>query len=365
MTTSEGLGCCQAFGGRKMTRTFEDKFATRERVPMLVGLVGPSGSGKTKSALRLAEGMVRVTGGEVFVIDTEARRALHYADEHEFRHIEMGAPFSSLDYMAAIEHCVKKKAGVLVIDSASHEHEGPGGFLETHEAELDRMAGSDYAKRQRVKFSAWIKPKAQRRKLINEVLRLGVNAIFCFRAKEKIKIVKGEDPISLGWQPISGDEFVYEMTVNCLLYPRSNGVPNWAPNEPGEKIMLKLPEHLEGVFKNKGPLSEDTGEALAKWAEGDGKDSPDLEAAVVEFGKCESTDEVEAVRARFGKRKWTASETQKLKAAVIQARERVVNSTPEHIPCPAEDATGAKCVIEGPHDNHQNREGIWEVGESE
>jgi hypothetical protein len=29
--------------------------------------------------------------------------------------------------------------------------------------------------------------------------------ILCFRAKEKIKIVKGAEPIDLGWQPIASE----------------------------------------------------------------------------------------------------------------------------------------------------------------
>jgi predicted ABC-type transport system involved in lysophospholipase L1 biosynthesis ATPase subunit len=92
-------------------RTFGDKPAVREKTPLLVGLVGPSGTGKTFSALRLAAGVQRVSGGDVFVVDTEARRALHYADRFKFRHVQFDAPFGPLDYLAAIEHCVRKGAG--------------------------------------------------------------------------------------------------------------------------------------------------------------------------------------------------------------------------------------------------------------
>ena len=46
-------------------RTFEDRPATRDKVPLLVGLMGPSGSGKTFSALRLATGIQTVSGGDI------------------------------------------------------------------------------------------------------------------------------------------------------------------------------------------------------------------------------------------------------------------------------------------------------------
>ncbi len=315
-----------------MTRTFEDKPATRERVPMLVGLVGPSGSGKTYSALRLATGMQRATGGEIFFVDTESRRALHYADDFKFRHIAMGAPFSSMDYTEAIQHCVKKGAGVLIIDSMSHEHEGPGGYLETHESELQRLAGDDYGKRKRMTFSAWIKPSAERRKLISEVLRMGVNAVFCFRAKEKLKLVRGQDPVNLGWQPIAGSEFIYEMTVSCLLYPGAEGVPNWSPAEVGEKIMIKKPEKLAGVFKDGQPISEDTGEALAKWAAGDVEEAtpnPDLAKAIIEFKDCVTDAELIAAGKEWGAHEWTDSEKLKLRDAMLSVRASLTQSDDE------------------------------------
>lgn len=88
-------------------RNFEDRPAVRERVPLLLGLVGPSGTGKTFSALRLATGIQRVTAGEIFYVDTEARRALHYADKFKFRHVDFKPPFGPLDYLTVIDHCVK------------------------------------------------------------------------------------------------------------------------------------------------------------------------------------------------------------------------------------------------------------------
>ncbi len=308
-----------------MTREFEDTLAVRERVPMLVGLVGPSGSGKTYSALRLATGMQRRTGGGIFYIDTEARRALHYADEFDFRHVEMGAPFSPQDYVAAVRYSMGKGAGVLIVDSLSHEHEGPGGVLEMHDAELDRMAGDDDRKRQRLTFSAWAKPKAQRRQLINAVLRMGVHATFCFRAKEKLKIVAGQNPLHLGWQPIAGDEFIYEMTIACLLYPGAEGVPNWAPDEKGERVMLKRPAKLAGIFRDGEPLSEDTGEGLAKWAEGDTEQEPagELKQVLLEIAAAPTIEAIDKVREAWTGHGWSASDNTALWAAMSSRREEV------------------------------------------
>ncbi len=249
-------------------RTFDDRPAVREKTPILIGLVGPSGTGKTYSALRLAAGMQRVSGGDTYVIDTEARRALHYADKFKFRHVAFGAPFGPLDYLAAIEYCVKKGATTIIIDSMSHEHEGPGGVLEIHESEVQRLSKGSAEKANGVKMLAWAKPKAQRRRLINTVLQMTCNFILCFRAKEKLKITKGQDPVPLGFMPIAGEEFIYEMTLKCLLLPGACGTPTWRPTELGEKAMVKLPEQFIGTFSSGPQLTEDIGQTLATWAAG-------------------------------------------------------------------------------------------------
>lgn len=252
-----------------MTRKFTDTPARRRSVPLLVGLVGPSSSGKTFSALRIASGIQSVTGGEIFVIDTEANRALHYADRFTFRHVEFSPPFSPLDYLTAIEHCSRQGARVIVIDSMSHEHEGPGGLLEMHEAKVQQLSGGDYKKAERVKMLAWSEPKQQRRRLLNSMVQTGCSVVCCFRAKEKLKMQRGKEPAPLGWMLIGGDEFGYEMTASFLLGPGSGGVPTFTPEFPGEKTMIKVPAQFDWLRSLKGPLSEDVGRRMAEWAAGD------------------------------------------------------------------------------------------------
>jgi ABC-type dipeptide/oligopeptide/nickel transport system ATPase subunit len=262
------------------TRTFQDIPAVRTAVPLLVGLSGPSGCGKTFSALRLATGMQKIGGGEIFVIDTEARRALHYADNFNFRHVEFKAPFGPLDYLAAIEHCVSRGAKIIIVDSMSHEHEGPGGVLEMHAAAVERMSGGDENKAKRVTMLAWVKPKQERRRLLNSLVQTGASMIFCFRAKEKIKPVAGRDPIQLGWMPIAGDEFVYEMTTSVLLPAAARGVPDWQPEQVGERMMVKLPAQFGWLAESRGPLDEAAGERMGLWAAGNKTNDEDLVAAI-------------------------------------------------------------------------------------
>lgn len=249
-------------------RSFEAIAATRTHVPLLVGLMGPSGSGKTWSSLRLATGIQRVTGGDIYVIDTESRRALHYADSFKFKHIEFKAPFGSLDYLEVVRFAVKEGAKVIVVDSMSHEHEGDGGYLDTHAAEVARMSGGDAGKAERVKMAGWIKASALRRKMINGLLQMNANFIFCFRAKEKTKPKQGGGIQEMGFMPIAGEEMLFEQTVNCLLPPKSNGVPQWRSDMVGERLMMKLPNQFKEIFADNRALDEAHGQALAEWARG-------------------------------------------------------------------------------------------------
>jgi ABC-type dipeptide/oligopeptide/nickel transport system ATPase subunit len=256
-----------------MTRTFEDAPAVRSATSLLLGLVGPSGSGKTFSALRLATGILRVTPGEVFLVDTESRRALHYADQFRFRHVVFDPPFAPLDYLAAFEHCVSRGAKVVVFDSASHLHEGQGGCLDMHEDEIDRLIGGRDVRRDSYSMPAWAKPKRELAQFKLRVVQSNTTCIFCFRAKEKIKMpkkgAKDKDIIELGWQPIADTELVYEMTLRCLLPPSSDGAPRWEAETEAERQTFKLPLQFRSIFASKDvQLSEDIGEQLARWAAG-------------------------------------------------------------------------------------------------
>jgi len=335
------------------TWEFKDAPAARVATPLLVGLVGPSGTGKTYSALRLATGMQRVTGGEVFFIDTESNRGLHYAPlpgekaepargKFTFRHVPFSSPYGSLRYLSAIEHCAKRGAKVIVVDSMSHEHDGIGGVLEQHQAEAERLAKEYKTTVDAVKMSAWGLPKANRRRLINAILtEMSVSCIFCFRAKNKLKLAtknerkEGVEAVQqLGFCPIAGEEFVFELMLKCLLLPGSEGRPAWASEYQGEREMMKLPGQFTHLFERTSKdaldvqLSEDIGQQLAEWAAGgDTKTPEDSECAkVLAAAKAANTaDELDAARDSAKGKPW--SKTQRaLIADTVKARRAELGS---------------------------------------
>ena len=240
-----------------MTYTFRP--ALRLNTPMIPGLAGPSKSGKTYSALRLATGMAQ--GGQIAMINTEGPRGHQYADRFKYIACDLTEPFTMKSYEEAIKAASALNPAVLVIDSVSHAHEGIGGMLDQHEKELDRLAGNDYQKRQKMTWAAWVKPKADEASMINTMLQVGCHIILCFRAKEKIKIVKGKDPVDLGWQPIGSDRIHFETAFTLILPPHSKGTPDMDASE--------MRDPFDKMVKRE-QINEDLGQRLAEWATGIG-----------------------------------------------------------------------------------------------
>lgn len=299
---------------------FTDYQAVRKDCPLLLGLVGPSGSGKTFSALELATGIVSVNGGEVFFMDTEAGRALHYADRFSFRHVPFAPPFSPARYKAGIEYCINRGAGCIIIDSMTHEHSGDGGVLDQAERFLEEKCGSDFGKRERMKLLSFAKPKAERKALNNYIVQVGGKCamILCYRAHEKLDFVNKVDgkPRPLGFQPETTSPLMYEMAQQFLLRPGCDGVPELRGNTPEEKTIIKSPSQFRDWFTENQRLSAEIGARFAKWAKGGKTDAPECPTSndtdpghmLYRLNNAESLDELKRVFSEFSKNKSAYSE---------------------------------------------------------
>ena len=303
--------------------SFTFRPATRENVGLLIGLAGASGSGKTYTAMRLAKGIAGET--PFAVIDTEAGRAKHYADLFRFDHGDLMPPFSPAAYADAIKAADEAKYPVIVVDSFSHEHAGEGGILDMQEAEFARMGARDA-----VKMTSWIKPKGEHRRMVSRLLQVRAHLILCFRAEEKIEMVRGQDGKMEvrkkqtltgldGWVPICEKTLPYELTASFLLMPSRPGVP----------IPIKLQEQHKPFFALDQPITEDCGARLAAWARGGtepaGNGQPDRRAdALRQIGLVFQTLDQPGKRAVaeriFGVTTWAAVEKlalDRLEAALI------------------------------------------------
>lgn len=240
--------------------------AIRENVGLWINLIAGTGGGKTFTGMRLASG---IAGGKPFaVIDTENRRALHYADQFNFHHAELRPPFRPDSYADAVLAADAAGYPVIMIDSGSHVWAGDGGVLDWQEEELDRMAGTDYAKRERVKMSAWIKPKVSHKHMVQKFLQVKAHIILCLRAEEKIEMVKVNGKLEIqkkqsltgkdGWIPICDKNLPFEATCSFLLLASNPGIPH----------PIKLQEQHKTLFPLDKPITEESGKLISQWAAG-------------------------------------------------------------------------------------------------
>lgn len=237
---------------------FEFKPAEREAAPVFIGIEGESGSGKTYSALLLARGIVGPKG-KIGIIDTEGRRSLMYADDPEiggFMHMDFVAPYSSDRFRQAIHAARKAGVDIIVIDSASHEHEAEGGMLDF--ADQQEAAGVN-------KRAKWIKPKMQHNRFIRAALSCGAHVIFCIR----IKTIVDTDakPVVLKKLPVCESNLPYEFVLRIHV-----------ENE-GTAHFLKVPKPFQQHIRNGERITTEHGALLMKEA-AKGKDTSRMTAII-------------------------------------------------------------------------------------
>jgi hypothetical protein len=318
----------EALGMEKANVTFQFRHAIREQVGLLIGLAGGTGGGKTFSAMRMAAG---IAGDRPFaVIDTEAGRAKHYADQFNFDHGDLAPPFTPQAYADAILAADAAKYPCIVVDSMTHEWAGEGGVLEMQEAELDRMAGEDWKKREACKMAAWIKPKMQHKKMVQRLLQVRAHLILCFRAEEKVEMVRDDKTGKLaivpkisrtgldGWIPVCEKNLPYELTASFLLTADAPGMPK----------PVKLQKQHMPMFPLDQPINEESGKKIAIWASGGAvvddtarhlkliESADTLDALKVTFEAAYKSNRSEDVRAKF-KRAYDARKEKLGEAAII------------------------------------------------
>lgn len=223
-----------------------------------IAIAGPTGSGKTESAMRLARGYVG-PGGKFLLIDTEEKRALYKKARYQpWDWMDLQPPFTPANYAGALAAGVGYDA--VVLDSGSHEYNGPGGMQDMQLEDLERMSRGDVGKMERLTAPAWKRAKLEHKKLMAHLIRYPTLLIVCLRAEPKIKFVKEDGKtqiVDAGYVPICEKMFMYEVLVGAMVHSDNPGVP---------QHLKKLEPDLEPVFVAGKQIDESTGERLAEWA---------------------------------------------------------------------------------------------------
>ncbi len=240
------------------------------------------------SALLYMRGIVGPKG-RITLIDSEAGRGSLFADviPGGYSVLDLDAPFSPDRYFEAFDIAEKSSDGI-VIDSMSHAHNGEGGILDMQEAELDRMAGDNYGKREACKLGSWIKPKMSMKRFIGRVLRSKVPLITCLRGEPKTHMVKNDqgknvvvtDQFST---PIFDSKFIYELLLNLETYSK---------NGQGGYVIPRKITHpsLAGLLpKENEQVGIAHGTALAAWCAGTPTAKPAIPELKLEKPKADTS----------------------------------------------------------------------------
>jgi len=195
---------------------FEIRRAETTSIIPMVSFYGESATGKTLSALLYARGIVGPKG-RIGVVDTENKRASIFAKlvPGGFDVIDLTEPFTPGRYQAAIDQ-LEQACDITVVDSMSHEWEGPGGVLEWQEEELWNMAKDDYGKQQSMKLLSWQKPKRAHKALLQWMLRSTKPLILCFRAERKTHF--DDKPEQGKKKSVTTDEFTTPIGAKAFVW---------------------------------------------------------------------------------------------------------------------------------------------------
>lgn len=230
--------------------------ARREEAKLRLFVDSPSGGGKTYGALLLAKGL----GGKIVVIDTERKSSMKYQGRPElpeFRVIEFDPPYSPESYIEAIDAAEADGAAVIIIDSTSHEWEGPGGCLEL----VDEIARAKFRGNT---WSAWSELTPRHRRFIDRMLSSKCHIIATARAKTETSQVEDggrKKVVKLGMKSIArdGTEFEFDVVLNIV--------------HDGHFAVAS--KDRTGIFSgDPKPITEETGRKLAAWLS-DGSPSPE------------------------------------------------------------------------------------------
>jgi len=224
---------------------FQIRKAVRSQAKMRIGLFGPSGSGKTYSALLLAKGLVGDLS-KVVIIDTENGSADLYSHLGAYSVLPLLAPYEPRRYIDAIKYCEKEGFELIIIDSITHEWDGPGGCLDIH----SKLGG---------KFENWAKVTPLHQRFLESIVSSSCHVITTGRSKVDYAFEGKKDGgrgkvEKLGLKTITREGFDYELTVAFQI---------------NQEHYCTIDKDRTDTFRDCSPfqITEETGKVINEWNE--------------------------------------------------------------------------------------------------
>lgn len=250
----------------------EIKRAERKQALIKMGLQGPSGSGKTYSAILLAKGLVGQLD-KVAVVDSENHSSELYSHLGDFSVVTIGPPFSPEKYIEAISLCEAAGMEVIIIDSISHEWEGPGGIIDVH----SNMVGNS--------FTNWSRVTPRHQNFLNSILQSPAHIIATIRSKQDYVLSEKNGkmvPEKVGLKGVQRDGTDYEMTIVLDLDLKHNATSS---------------KDRTGLFQDHPQfiITEETGRIINDWCNS-GIKVTDIE---IQIDQCVNLDDLRQILIKY------------------------------------------------------------------
>jgi hypothetical protein len=147
-------------------------------------------------------------------------------------------------------------------------------------------------------MAAWIRPKMDHKKMVQRLLQVRAHLILCFRAEEKVEMIKDANgkmqivpKVSMtginGWIPVCEKNLPFELTASFLLTADAPGMPKPIKLQQQHKVMFPLDK----------PIDEESGRKVAAWASG-GKVETYVDAALKEINAAANVDSLKQIYGR-------------------------------------------------------------------
>lgn len=258
--------------------------ATREQVKLKLNISGPSGSGKTAGALLMAYGLVE-DWSKIGVIDTENRSASLYSNFTlpngekigKFKALNLEPPFSPERYIQAIDICLRAGMQCIVIDSSTHEWDGPGGAKDIN----DKLAQLKYKGNT---WAAWNETTPRHDAFVTKVLQCDCHIITCTRMK--METVMGDDKKvkKVGMKDIQRDGWEYDLSISL--------------NVDRDTHNAQVSKDRTGLFEGKDAfiITSDTGRIIREWCETGVDTKEAIAIAIANLENCNDVEELKMFR---------------------------------------------------------------------
>jgi hypothetical protein len=139
----------------------------------------------------------------------------------------------------------------------------------------------------------------QHKKMVQRLLQVRAHLILCFRAEEKVEMIKDANgkmqivpKVSMtginGWMPVCEKNLPFELTASFLLTADAPGMPK----------PIKLQQQHKPMFPLDAPIDENSGRKVAAWASGGKVAATDVNAAITEI---RAATTLESLKTTFGR----------------------------------------------------------------